>query len=149
MIRRLRSLLCNRRGTATIELALIGPVLATMLVGVVDITTAFNRKLELEQGVQRAIERVMQTTTEFTVEDNIKAEVASATGISTENVTVVYFLSCDGTSMSASLNCGATQAEVRYTIVSAVDTFTPMLPLAAIGFGGPLTLSVETEMRTQ
>ena len=45
----------STRGAATIELALVMPILTTMLIGVVDITTAFNRKLELEQAVQRSI----------------------------------------------------------------------------------------------
>lgn len=148
-MRLLRNSYQEDRGVATIELALIAPVLATLIIGVADVTTAFNRKVELEQAVQRAIERVMQTTAEFTVAENIKDEVNKAAGVPKANVTVNYFLSCNGVVKSAELDCTGTEAEVRYTIVSAFDTYTPVIPLAAIGFGGPITIRVETEMRTQ
>ena len=66
MQRLFRKLARSTTGAATIELALVMPILTTMLIGVVDVTTAFNRKLELEQAVQRSIERVRQTTTDET-----------------------------------------------------------------------------------
>jgi Flp pilus assembly protein TadG len=149
MMRFLRKISANDGGVATIELALIAPVLATLVVGVADVTTAFNRKVTLEQAVQRAVERVMQTTAEYTVADNIKEEVHRAAGVPKANVSVDYFLTCNGVVKSADLDCTGTEAEIRYTIVSAFDTYTPVIPLDAIGFGGPITLRVETEMRTQ
>lgn len=142
-------ILRDQRGVAAIELALIAPVLATLIVGVVDVTTAFNRKLELEQGVQRAIERVMQTTIEDTVENNIKQEVAAATGISQDKVIVTYSLTCNGTIKAYDDDCTSGQAEVRYLSVRASDTFNPMFLVPSIGFGGPMTLTAETGMRTQ
>lgn len=146
---RLANILRDQRGVAVIELALIAPVLATLIVGVVDVTTAFNRKLELEQGVQRAIERVMQTTVEETVENNIKQEVAAATGIPQSNVIVTYTLTCNGIAKLYDDDCTSGQAEVRYLSVRASDTFTPMFPIASIGFGSDMILTAETGMRTQ
>ena len=35
-----------------------------MAIGIVDMSNAFSRKLTLEQGAQRAIEKIMQTTQE-------------------------------------------------------------------------------------
>jgi len=52
----------NDRGAAIIELALVAPVLALMTIGIVDMSNAYSRKLGLEQGAQRAIEKIMQTT---------------------------------------------------------------------------------------
>jgi Flp pilus assembly protein TadG len=149
MIRFLQRISRDEGGIATIELALVAPVFATLIIGVADVTTAFNRKVELEQGVQRAVERVMQTTAEYTVAENIKEEVHKSAGVPKSNVSVNYFLSCNGVVKSAELDCTDTEAEVRYTIVSAFATYTPVIPLDAIGFGGPITLRVETEMRTQ
>ena len=150
MIALARRLLLQDRGTATIELALIAPVLASMIIGVIDMTTAFNRKLELEQGVQRAIERVMQTTGDKTPEDTIKDEVAEAAGVEEDQVVVTYTLTCSGTATPFDQQCAPGQAEVRYMNVVATDTFTPMIPLAALGMQKDhMTLTVESGVRTK
>ena len=54
MMRRLVKLAREDRGAAVIELALIAPVLALLIIGVTDISIAYGRKLELEQAVQRS-----------------------------------------------------------------------------------------------
>ena len=138
-------------GTATLELALVLPILASLLIGVVDITTAFNRKLVMEQAIQRAIERVMQTTTDYTVPDNIKAEASAAAGIPVENVTVVYTQTCNGVSTPTDQDCpNEADAQVLYTNVSAWTSFTPMFPLARLGMtDSAFTLNVETGIRTK
>lgn len=139
----------SRRGTATVELALVLPIFATMLIGVVDMTTAFNRKLEMEQAVQRSIERVMQTTTNQTVEANIKQEAAEAAGIDEDDVTVTYTLTCNGTATAYNQDCTLGQTEVRYVNVSATTTFTPMFPLSKLGIAKDhFTITVETGVRT-
>lgn len=74
MIRRLIKLARAEAGAAAVELAVIAPVLATLVVGIADISIAYSRKLELEQAVQRAIEKVMQTTGLDTEEATIKTE---------------------------------------------------------------------------
>ena len=145
----IKTLARSERGTATIELALISPMLATMLIGVVDMTTAFNRKLEMEQAVQRSIERVMQTTTTQTVEQNIKDEAAEAAGIDPSDVTVTYTLTCNGVVTSYSNDCISGQTEVRYVNVSATTTFVPMFPLSRLGLTqDEFVITVETGIRT-
>jgi Flp pilus assembly protein TadG len=61
-------LLADARGAAVIEMALIAPVLALGVIGIVDVSNAYSRKLALEQGAQRAIEKIMNTTETSTVE---------------------------------------------------------------------------------
>lgn len=141
MIRRLRQLARDRSGTATIELALCAPILATMVIGVSDISIAYGKKLELEQAAQRAMEKVMQTTGELTPEDTIKNEAVcqyNGTGsggvcltapITTANVTVTYTLTCDGTAKDYLLDCTTGQAEIRYITATVTDTYTPMFDL--------------------
>ena len=149
MTRLIKKLARSSDGTATIELALMLPIFASMLIGVVDITTAFNRKLEMEQAIQRAIERVMQTTTDYTVEDNIKAEAAAAAGINVNDVIVTYSLTCNGVVTAADTDCTAGQTEVRYTNVAASTIFTPMFPLSRLGLTQTaFTINVETGIRT-
>jgi Flp pilus assembly protein TadG len=74
MIRRLFKLGRSEDGSAVVELAVIAPVLATLVIGITDISIAYSRKLELQQAVQRAIEKVMQTTGLDTEEATIKTE---------------------------------------------------------------------------
>ena len=53
-----RTIRLDQRGAAVIELALVAPILAVMIIGVVDMSNGYSRKLALEQGSQRAIEKV-------------------------------------------------------------------------------------------
>ena len=97
----------DERGAAVIELAMVAPMLALMTIGVVDLSNAYSRKLALEQGAQRAIEKVMQTTELDTVENTLTTEAVcqvngmNANGtcktspISAANVTVTYRLECN------------------------------------------------------
>jgi Flp pilus assembly protein TadG len=140
----------DQGGNAVIELGLIAPIFATLIIGVVDITTAFNRKLDLEQAVQRSIERVMQTTAEETVEQNIKQEAAEAAGIPEDDVTVNYTLTCAGVATDYDQECVGSAAEVRYITVQATTEFVPVFPLTRLGFiDESFTINVETGIRTQ
>jgi len=142
----------DRRGTATIELALMAPILATMVIGVIDISMAVGRKLSIEQAAQRSIEKVMQTTGETTAEDTIISEAAAQADIPAENVTVTYRLECNATPMgSYDAECAEGETESRYIEVNVVDSYTPMFPLhfAGLGDDGKYHLSATAGMRTQ
>lgn len=174
----LRSLLADRRGTAIIELALVAPVLALTVVGIVDMSNAFSRKLALEQGAHRAIEKIMQTTEDNTVEGTLKAEaVCQVNGmkadstcetspITASDVTVTWRLECinaAGVAVSVQtsidpdafdlLTCSASPntKDMRYIQVKVVDKYTPMFPLRFSGLNGDGTyhLSATAGMRTQ
>lgn len=151
MIKNLRHLFRHNRGTATIELALVAPMLATLVIGMVDLTTGFGRKLALEQATQRAIEKVMQTTETLPVEDVIKAEAASAAGIPTSDVTVTFQLECDEVKMpDYDDDCTAGKREARYILVTAVARYTPVFKLrfAGINADGTYHLSATAGVRT-
>lgn len=166
-----RDLLRNERGAAIIELALVAPVLALSVVGIVDISNAYSRKLALEQGAQRAIEKIMQTTQDQTVDDTVKNEaVCQVNGtnsdgtcktspITASDVTVTYTLECtnsDGTvetqtNVASTTDCSASQTQSQYVAVTVNGTYTPMF---SIHFGpsagdGLYHLSATAGMRTQ
>jgi Flp pilus assembly protein TadG len=176
MPRFIRDLRSNERGAAIIELAIVAPVFALMTVGVVDMSNAFSRKLALEQGAQRAIEKVMQTTGDTTVEDTIKTEAVcqvdgtDATGncktspITASNVTVTYRLECtdasgavtaqtntDSTTFDTYTCAGGTVTEAKYIQVAVTDTYTPLFPIhfGAINGDGTYHLSATAGMRTK
>lgn len=175
MMRRLRKLAREDRGAAVIELALIAPVLAVIIIGVTDISIAYGRQLELEQAVQRAIEKVMQTTGDTTVAGTIQKEAVCqingtlpddtcATGrLTAADVTVNYRLECTDTAGAVTTQETAdsdtfdgyscandTDSEARYIMATAVDTYTPMF---SIHFGtnssGFYDLSATAGVRVQ
>ena len=141
MIGRLIKLAREQRGAVLIELALAAPLLATMVVGVTDLSIAFGKKLQLEQAAQRAIEKVAQTTGEKTPEDTIKTEAVcqyngtnvngtcKTSPIDVGDVTVTYTLKCNGAVTAYSSDCTSGQTELRYIEAEVVDTYEPMFPL--------------------
>jgi len=173
---KLRDLFGNEKGAAIIELALVAPIFALMTVGVVDMSNAFSRKLALEQGAQRAIEKIMQTTGDNTVEATLKTEAVcqvngvnadgtcKSSPITTSNVTVTYRLECTvpatatvtaQTSVDAvafdALTCPIGTKESRYIQVAVTDKYTPMFSLhfASFNSDGSYHLSATAGMRTQ
>jgi Flp pilus assembly pilin Flp len=146
MMRLLRSLRSDDRGAAIIELAMIAPVLALMTIGVVDLSNGFGRKLRLEQAAQRSIEKVMQTTGSLTVEETIANEAVcqyngTAAGVcltaplTTDAVTVVHRLECDGVE-TEDPDCAPNEQESRWIQVTVEDDYTPMFPIHFSGIGG-------------
>ena len=168
-MKNLRTIRRDERGAAIIELALVAPVFALMTIGIVDMSNAFSRKLALEQGAQRAIEKVMQTTETTTVENTLTTEAVcqvngtNADGtcktspITTANVTVTDRLECvdgDGTievQADPTGDCASNQTETRYISVTVTDTYTPMFPIhfAGLNADGTYHLSATAGMRTQ
>ena len=157
-------------GAAIIELALIAPIFALMTIGIVDMSNAYSRKLALEQGAQRAIEKIMQTTQDDTVEGTLAAEavcqvigtnssgVCNSGPITAADVTVTDRLECvDNTTGAITVmadptdNCTSSQTETRYIQIDVTDKYTPMFPIhfAGINADGTYHLSATAGMRTQ
>jgi len=150
----------DERGAAVIELALVAPFLALTIIGIVDVSNAYSRKLALEQGAQRAIEKIMQTTEIDTVETTLKTEaVCQVNGmnsdgtcktspISASNVAVNYRLECKDSTTGAinstttstdadafdDLVCTGTEKEQRYLEVNVTDSYSPMFPIHFSGY---------------
>jgi Flp pilus assembly protein TadG len=175
MKNKLRRLRADERGAAIIELALVAPVLALMAIGIVDMSNAFSRKLALEQGAQRAIEKIMQTTGGDSVEGTLTTEAVcqvngtNADGscktspITASNVTVTFRLECtdsggvisaqtttDATAFDA-LTCSSGSKDSRYIQVGVTDRYTPMFPIhfSALDGDGTYHLSATAGMRTE
>jgi Flp pilus assembly protein TadG len=129
------SLLRDRAGNVTIELALLAPILAAMLIGLIDISTAFSDKLRLEQVAQRTVERVMQNSFSTSQEATLEAEAAAAAGSgATANLT--FWLECNGTPMTGSsaytAGCASGEPYARYVQIEIEKSYTPMI-LSVLG----------------
>jgi Flp pilus assembly protein TadG len=156
-VRRPTRLLANARGAAVIEMALVAPVLALTVIGIVDMSNAYSRKLALEQGAQRAIEKIMNTTENATVESTLATEaVCQVNGvnvdgtcktspISASDVTVTWRLDCTsgGTTTSQSTTDSAaydgyvqacTGTKAGYVQVAVADKYAPLFPIHFAAF---------------
>ena len=159
----IRRLLKNERAAAVIEMALVAPVLAGTTIGIIDISNAYSRKLALEQGAQRAIEKIMNTTETSTVESTLANEAVcqvngtttsggvttcNTSPITTNNVTVSWTLDCTvgGTMTAQTTTDSATYdgyvtactnlggTKAGYVQVTVTDKYTPLFPIHFAAF---------------
>ena len=150
---RIAHLARDDRGASIVELALVAPILASLLIGMVDLSRAYSYKLKLEQAAQRSIEKVQAYQTSTSTYGTLQTEAASAAGVPTSNVTIDYWLECDGTRASNYNSvCSGTQTYARWVTVTVQGTFTPMFrskyyPRA--NTDGTFTIRGKTGMRTQ
>jgi Flp pilus assembly protein TadG len=156
MIRLIKSLAWDDRGASIIEMALLMPFLATLLIGVADISRAYSSKLLLEQAAYRSIEKVQQYRDTSSTFSTIQAEAtsaATAAGFASPTVTVDYFLECDGTRQTTyNTTCSGTTTPNRWITVDIAGTFTPMFPSSkwpGSNTNGTYTLHGKAGLRTQ
>jgi hypothetical protein len=148
---RLMSLARQDHGTVTIELGLLVPILATMLIGLVDIGTAFSHKLQLEQIANRVIEKVQQDGFDVTFEPTLEAEAAAAAG-SGATADLTYWLECNGVKVGTyGAGCAAGVPAARYVEVVVLKSHTPIIPAKFTGSNtdGTITVSGIAGIRTQ
>ena len=133
MIRPWHSLARDERGASIIEMAMAMPVLAGLLIGMVDISRAYSAKLQIEQAAQRAIEKVQQYNTSESTYATLRTEAASAaraagfTAVADSDVTIDYWLECNGTRQANyDTVCTGGQAYARWITLDIPAKFTPM-----------------------
>jgi Flp pilus assembly protein TadG len=155
--RSIRGLARDEGGAAIIELALAAPILAMLVIGIVDLSNAYARKLTLEQAAQRGMEKIMQTTEGGSVDDTAIGEIAATAAVDATKVTMSDRLECTNKTSGARRELPATdecntttEYEARYLLVTVRDEFTPMFPIT---FGanaeGRYPMTVKVGMRTQ
>lgn len=166
MMRRLLSIRSDERGASLIELALAAPILSMLIMGMIDVSSGYSEKLQLEQAAQRSIEKAMQANREeIEAEDadfyaSLKSEAALAAGVDQSKVTVRYWLECNGVSQNSSAATMKTDYEKkcndgvpysRHVNVRIEKTYTPMFKVDFIATGpdGTFTLVGEAGIRVQ
>lgn len=141
MIRRAFSLTRDERGNSIVELALVAPFLATLVIGMVDLSRGYSTKVQVTQAAQRAIEKAMQAERADVNGENVdffqtlQDEAATAAGVATSAVTVKYWLECNGVSQNSSAAtmdtdyekvCPSGQTYARYVTVDITKGYTPV-----------------------
>ena len=125
----LRSILRDQRGNSFIEMAFAAPLLATLLVGTVDISRAVATKVDVEQAAQRTLEKV-QAQADFKTDQvaDLIAEAKQAAGTGS-TASVDAWLECDndGTHLDFDTGtCSPTVSYARYVQVNVTSSYTPM-----------------------
>ena len=143
----------DERGASIVELALVAPVMASLLIGMVDLSRAYSYKLKLEQAAQRAIEKIQQYQTTTSTYGTLQSEAAAAAGVPASNVVIDYWLECDGTrAASYNSSCTTGQTYARWVQVDVTGTFTPLFAskrYPGANANGTFTLHGIAGMRTQ
>lgn len=150
----------DERGTSIIEMALMLPILATFVVGMVDVSRGYSAKLLLEQAAQRSIEKAMNGKKETALFQTLKNEAMAAAEVSENAVTVRYWLECGGVSQNTSPStmeadygkkCADNIAYARYVNIRIQKSFTPMFSAKMLGANadGTYTLIGESGVRVQ
>jgi Flp pilus assembly protein TadG len=152
------------RGAAIIEMALLAPLLATVVIGMTDLSLAYSQKLLLEQAAQRSIEKAMQgmqgddSTDIF---ETLQEEAAATAGVNENAVTVSFWLECNGVSQNSSPSSMESDYETvcpsdgdvysRHVEVRIQKTYTPMFSTRWLGANsdGTYTLVGESGLRVQ
>lgn len=155
----LRNLVADERGTSLIEMAFATPILAACLMGMVDLSRAYSEKLLLEQATQRAIEKVMNRQTASTSYNTLKSEAKSAahdagfTSVTDSDVTVDFWLECNGTRQSDyDSSCTGGQTYARYINVAIQKKFAPFFGtqyFPGANQDGTFTIKADAGIRTQ
>lgn len=163
MMLKLRHLSACDRGATVIEFALVAPVMATLLLGIVELSRAYSDRLELEQAAQRTIERVQQQRTVSSDYSALADEAAAAAGITKtqSNPRVRQWLECSSDSGANWVSQGEnslanqcpndTDLPARYVSISIQKTFTPIVRSTYLGAdaNGRYTLTGQAGIRIQ
>jgi Flp pilus assembly protein TadG len=154
-----RNLSCDESGASVIEMGLLLPVMATVVIGVADVSRAYSQKLILEQAAYRAIEKVQQYYATESTYNTLKNEVVTAataagfTDVTASNVTVDYWLECNGARQSTyDMNCSSGQVQARWISVDVTHKFSPMFAwrrFPGANSDGSYTLHGRAGLRTQ
>ncbi len=159
MIRQFQSLARDEGGASIIEMGLMLPVLASLLIGFVDISRAYSAKLQLEQSAYRAIEKIQQynsvdsTYTTLKTEAVTAAQAAGFTSVTDSDVTIDYWLECNGARQADyTASCTSGQTYARWVTIDIAGTFTPMFSSnrwPGSNSNGTYTLHGKAGLRTQ
>ena len=141
------------RGASIVELALVVPIMGSLLIGMVDLSRAYSHKLKLEQAAQRAIEKVQQYQAASSTYGTLQTEAATAANVATSNVTIDFWLECNGTrATDYNSVCTSGQTYARWVTVDVTGTFSPLFKskhYPGANTDGTFTLHGVAGMRTQ
>ena len=120
--RRLRR---DDKGVALVEMAMSLPLLMLLCLGMIDISRLVTAKIDLEQAAQRTTDFVLAKRPSSGSTTIYQAEAVSASGVEAQNITVTFFLECDGIRQNNFADeCADGETIQRFAFVSITDNVT-------------------------
>ena len=120
-------LISCQKGNSFVEMALVAPLFAALLMGMVDISRAVSTKLKLVQASQRAVELVQRSGFVYANMSALETESETAAGEGS-NATATAWLECgsSSTQLSFTSSCADGEAYSRHVRVTTIKPFTPL-----------------------
>lgn len=141
-----------RDGAAAMEMAVIMPVIAGMLLVAMDFSNAWSTRLALEQAAQRGIELAAARKGVATSYAYIRTETIAAWGRPFTAATVDNWLECGGVRQASLTVSCAGQQRARYISVSISADFQPSFNWGGVisgGRNGGFNLTGDATVRVQ
>ena len=125
---KIRSLIRDESGASIVEMGLAAPLLATFLLGMVDLAGAYSAKLQVEQAAQRSIELIQRQGYNTGQAATLKAEAETAAGAGS-TATVDAWLECNGERQTNITDVCTTLPVSRHVSVSIVKPYRPYMKI--------------------
>lgn len=150
----LRRLRLDPRGTSTIELAMVVPLMTLFVAGATDIAYGVAAKSRLQAAASRSLELATSGGLNSAAFQTLNTEAANAAGVPTSNVTVTKWRECGGTlQLTFEGTCTVGQEVARFVRVRVTGSYRPMFAAVAPGWqtnaNGDVGLSGSATVRVQ
>jgi Flp pilus assembly protein TadG len=137
-----KKLFLSNQGTSLIELALIMPVLLLLVVGALDLGSAFVRKMEISNATKAGIQYAMVRKPLQGDLTNIKAAVTASLGTSITPSTVtdvVLYCECSGVQQVCTAACASATMSAFVTVSISENYTTPFFNYSWFMASFPIT----------
>lgn len=151
-MRRLLHLRAARDGAAAMEMVIIMPVIAGLMMVAIDFSNAWSMRLQLEQAAQRGIELAAARKGVAPDYDYVRTEALAAWGKPVTAASVDTWLECGGVRQATlTANCAGAQ-RARYLSVTISADFQPSFNWGGVisgGRSGGFNLTGDATVRVQ
>jgi len=124
ILRYIKALAGDARGTSLVEFAAAAPVFALLVVGIGDISRGFSERLALQQAANRTLELAHLGTRDPDY-NYLIPEAATAAGVPQSQVGLDSWLECNGTRKAFDATCDEAEEMARYITLTINSTFRP------------------------
>lgn len=145
----LKALRDSRRGTATLEIAIILPTLVMLSLTAADFVRGFTNQIELQQYAQAGADFVVANGETLPSEADVKAEIVAVSGLTANAISVVKWTECNQNRQTSYGACpGNGDVKANYMEIRVTDTYQPILNIEGIAdFVQPTQMTGTTVVR--
>ena len=144
----IRKLAKNERGSVAIETAFILPILATMVLGGLEVSNIVSRQAELQTAVAEAAQVTLaRSPDEASERATLEQIIEASTGLAADKVKMDLKYRCDTTAtlIDDPTTCGTSAVVSEFVIITMEDTYTPAWTES--GVGRPVNFKVERRVQ--